>query len=257
MMKKRFLICMAGILLTSAAAAACSAVTAKTADNQTESASAWSDDSENPESAVRFGRVKYIEGSSSFVIEYGDMEELHDGYHSASANPSRAAFLACGELETVALPDTVPITASVGGVESEAASYQIGPGSLLKLQFSGSALRSVTILNDEPAAFAEQIKAAFLSEDTDLLDGLMSYPCYVTFSPGGRGWIIKNREDLSVLSESLFTESFLNSIEAFDTASIDPIQANVIMGPEGGAPAVTFHIDSNGTPGITGISAAD
>ena len=238
-MNKHVLISLAGILLASVAAAACIAIAMSTPGHDGRAAA---------ESEFRYGRVKDIEGSDSFLIEYGDFKPSGD---------IPAVFLAGGTQEIVTLPRTVPITASADGVESEAAYRQIGVGSLLKLQYDDGTLLSVTIVNDEAAAFAKRVKEAFLSGDEDGLASLISYPCYASFSPEGGGRIIKNREELSELKDKLFTEAFRNALRPLDTGALSPVQANVVMGREGGAPSVTFHMDSDGRPGITGISAVE
>lgn len=251
-MIKPFLICITGSLLISAVAAACTAQLPSHTENQTDSSLTVQNSGSAVESGIRYGRVKSMEGDHAFIMEPGGMEAAGQSpFRSASAS---TVFEGSGVNETVTFPKDIPVTASAGGRESPAASYQICEGSLVKLLYVNDALCSITIINDELSAFADQIKTAFAFENPDLLDRLMSYPCYVAFSSEHEGRIIKSREDLFALQERIFTDSLIRTLTEFDTASLSPVQSNVIMGMDPAAPSVTFHIDSEGTLGITGIS---
>lgn len=105
-------------------------------------------------------------------------------------------------------------------------------------------------VDPEAAAFADQVKEAVAAKDLDALGALISYPVYVGIEEGA---VIEDADALAALgAETVFDESLVSAIDAFDNATLVEVGAGYVMGD--GKPNITFNKQEDGSFGITGIN---
>lgn len=98
--------------------------------------------------------------------------------------------------------------------------------------------------------FAEEIRAAFLSEDIEKVADVMAYPTYVGID---EGLVIETREDfLAIAPEKLFTPEMKEAMENANFDNLEMTMAGVTI--IDGLPSVTFNVTGDNTFGIVGIN---
>lgn len=101
-------------------------------------------------------------------------------------------------------------------------------------------------------SFAEQIQEAAADKNLEALADLAVYPVSVKL-PSGEQFIVETREDfLKMDVESLFQDEFLAAVASVDTAVLEPVNSDIIMGD--GTFNIVFEQAEDGSYGITGIN---
>ncbi len=115
---------------------------------------------------------------------------------------------------------------------------------------SGAAGETAASVDPEAAAFADQIKEAVAAKDMDALSALIAYPVYVGIEEGA---VVEDAAAFAELgAETVFDESLVSAIDAFDNATLVEVGAGYVMGD--GKPNITFNKQEDGSFGITGIN---
>ena len=115
---------------------------------------------------------------------------------------------------------------------------------------SGAADTAAASVDPEAAAFADQVKEAVAAKDMDALSALIAYPVYVGIEEGA---VVEDAAAFAELgAESVFDESLVSAIDAFDNAALVEVGAGYVMGD--GKPNIIFNKQEDGSFGITGIN---
>lgn len=107
-------------------------------------------------------------------------------------------------------------------------------------------------VKETPQEFADLVADAVMNKDLKDLADMVTYPVYVASVKDNEGIVADKEAFLALDKDSLFTEEFSDAVTAFDTTTLEEVEAGYVMGSDG--KNITFKADDNGKLGITGIN---
>lgn len=251
-MKKMYIALTAAMVFAAAALTACSGQKEETkVSSQPSVQEETTTLAEYGKGDVVIGKVESLEGEKGILLKEGTLEKTAGTYQDG--NPG--IFKENGEKKIVPVDKDVKVQAVDHGEKTPVEYFSISEGALLELQYRNGKVTEITLLDDELAAFADQIKTVFEKEDLDALDQMVSYPFYL-IKTDGTGMDIKDKKQLIEQKGEIFSKALLETIASYDTSVMATLDIGVVMGEENSGPSVGFDRFPGGKLKITAISAA-
>lgn len=176
------------------------------------------------------------------ILAVGVLSLAACSFRKQTAAVTESAVTAENTEEEIETPESTAAAAAVKGEEKSA-----------KVLAEDAPLMQKADVKAGIEAFAERIQEAVSDKDLEALADLTAFPVYVKMTDGSGREIGSKEEFLALTPADVFTDALVNAVATIDTASLEVLDAGVVLGD--GTPNITFKVSPDGQKmGITGIN---
>lgn len=172
-------------------------------------------------------------------------------YVIAAAGTLALALTACGTGAKEQTTTAVETTADSAETTAEAASSEEA-GETETTAEETETETAAEITKEDAAAFTDEVEDAVMNKNIKSLAEMVTFPVYVASVVENEGVVADKEAFLAISKDALFTEAFVDAVTAFDSSTIEKVEAGYVIGE--GALNVIFNVDEKGNLGITGIN---